>query len=189
MPMPPGNCRLRTTAPYISARVIASMSAMSEPTSTAANLAAPLPAGAVPASKVPFNPESFVASGKVTSIKDGSVVFNPAGTNYELRLAIATYAGPVNVPVKCCIRVTARKVYTVPSGGNFISPIFGPPRIVQGRVRWGDARRLVVHAGCPIHVELPQNDNAIDLDEGAIEVGRMVNVVCLPGASVAFVQG
>jgi hypothetical protein len=160
---------------------------MPEPTSPVSNLAAPLGAAAEPASKVPASPDVFIASGKVTGVKDGVVVFNPAGTNYELHLAIPTYAGPVNVPVRCYIRVAARKVYTVPSGGNFISPIFGPPRIVQGRVRWGDARRLVVHAGCPIHVELPRNDNAIDLDEGAIEVGRMVNVACLPGASVEFV--
>jgi hypothetical protein len=160
---------------------------MSEPISITANLAAPLGAGAIPASKVPLAPESLMASGKVTRVEDGFVVFHPAGTNYELHLALPIYAGPVNVPVRCYIRAAARKVYTVPSGGNFISPIFGPPRIVQGRVRWGDARRLVVHAGCPIHIELPRNDDAIDLDEGAIEVGRMVNVVCLPGASVEFV--
>lgn len=163
------------------------MSTMSEPTSPVSNLAAPLGAAAEPASKVPASPDGFIASGKVTGVKDGVVVFNPASTNYELHMAIPAYAGPVNAPVRCYIRVAARKVYTVPSGGNFISPIFGPPRIVQGRVRWGDSRRLVIHAGCPIHVELPRNDTAIDLDEGAIEVGRMVNVVCLPGASIEFI--
>ena|SRR5579864_6655974 len=122
------------------------------------------------------------AFGKVTSVKDGQVAFNPRGTSYELQLAVAKYSGPLNTPITCLIRVTARKVYTVPSGGNFIVPIFGPPRIVQGRVRSADSKSIVVHAACPIHVDLPAEDHAIDLDEGPIGVGRMVNVVCLPGA-------
>ena len=128
-----------------------------------------------------------LASGKVIAVKDGQVSFNPRGTNYELQLAVANYRGPLNTPITCVIRVTARKVYTVPSGGNFIVPIFGPPRIVQGRVRSADSKSLVVHAACPIHVDLPVEDHAIDLDEGPIGVGRMVNVVCLPGARLEIV--
>ena len=131
---------------------------------------------------------TFTATGKVISAKDGVLVFNPSGTSYEWVLAEPTFAGPLNTPVKCVIRVTARKVYTVPSGGNFVSPIFGTPRIVQGLVRAGDAKSLVVHAGCPFHVELPSADTGIDLSNGPIAVGRMVNVVCLPGARVEFVS-
>jgi len=131
---------------------------------------------------------NLVACGKVLEAKDGLVVFIPAGTNYRLHLEVPGYDGPLNKPVKCLIRVAARKVYTVPSGGNFIVPIFGPPRIVQGQVRAGDERSLVVHAGCSIHVDLPADNNAIDLDDGPMYVGRMVNVVCLPGAKVQFVQ-
>lgn len=127
------------------------------------------------------------ALGKVIAVKDGVVVFNPAGTSYELHLAVPNYTGPLNAPVKCIIRATARKVYTVPSGGNYITPIFGPPRIVQGRVRSGNQRSLVVHAGCPIHVDLPAAESGIDLDDGPIWVGRMVNVVCLPGVRAGFV--
>lgn len=127
------------------------------------------------------------ASGKVTAVKDGIVVFNPAGTRYELYLAVPNYTGPLNAPVKCIIRVTARKVYTVPSGGNYITPIFGPPRILQGLVRSGNERSLIVHAGCPIHVDLPAAESGIDLDDGPIWVGRMVNIVCLPGARAEFV--
>jgi hypothetical protein len=94
---------------------------------------------------------------------------------------------PLNKPVELRIRVQARKVYTVPSGGNFVAPIFGPPKTIQGRVRWADesGQRLVVHAGVPVLVELPPADSGIDLDEGPITVGRMVNVVALPGASAS----
>src|SRR5690348_3803569 len=88
----------------------------------------------------------LAASGKVIRVESGKVVFTPAGTSYELHLEIPSYTGPVSVPTRCLIRVKARKVYTVPSGGNFITPIFGPPRIVQGRVRSADQRSLVVHA-------------------------------------------
>ncbi|HXE52857.1 MAG TPA: hypothetical protein VN541_07585 [Tepidisphaeraceae bacterium] len=128
---------------------------------------------------------SSVASGKVTAVRDGMVVFNPAGTRYELQLA-GQYAGPLNVPVRCSIRAQARKVYTVPSGGNFITPIFGPPRIVQGRVVSAEPGKLLIQAGCPVHVELPSADAGIDLDDGPIYAGRMVNVVCLPGVRGEF---
>jgi len=131
---------------------------------------------------------TLAATGKVIRTLDGMVVFNPAGTNYEWHLAAPKFDGPLNRLVKCVIRVKARKVYTVPSGGNFITPLFGPPRMVQGRVLSGDERSLVVHAGCPIHVQLPPDPAAIDLDEGPIAVGGIVNVVCEPGARAEFVK-
>jgi len=126
---------------------------------------------------------NFPARGKVTSVTDQIVVFQPANTTYQLHLApTSPFTGPQDKPLHAIVQVTARKVYTVPSGGNFIQPIFGPPRIVQGRVLYVDERSMVVQAGCPIHVELPSADLAIDLDNGNIAVGTMVNVVALPGA-------
>jgi hypothetical protein len=124
--------------------------------------------------------------GKVTAVENGIVVFNPTGTRYEFRLA-GSFKGEPNTPVKCKIRVKARKVYTVPSGGSFVSPIYGPPRIVQGQVRSADNRTLVVQAAeCSFHVELPAEESGIDLDDGPIYAGRLVNVVCEPGARVEF---
>jgi hypothetical protein len=129
----------------------------------------------------------FPAKGKVLATSESDkgrvIVFQPQGTNYELHLiSDEPFAGELNKPLELTVRVQARKVYTVPSGGNFIAPIFGPPRIIQGRVRYADDRMLVVHAGTPVIVELPAADSAIDLDEGVIQVGRMVNVTALPGA-------
>ena len=139
----------------------------SNATSTVASPAAP---GANPA-----------ARGRVTSTSDGIVVFAPSGTNYELHLAAPGYAGPVGSLTEGVVRVTARKVWTVPSGGNFIAPIFGSPRTVQGRVRAVDERSIVVHAGAPIVVDLPDGPALIDLANGPIRVGAMVNVTALPG--------
>ena len=123
-----------------------------------------------------------LAHGKVTSTRDGLVVFAPHGTNYELHLLAPGYAGPVISLTQGIIRVTARKVWTVPSGGNFITPLFGPPRFIQGRVKALDERTLVVQAGTPVVVDLPEDPTVIDLANGGISVGALVNVTALPGA-------
>ncbi len=128
----------------------------------------------------------FPARGKIIEVKDGIVVFAPSGTNYQIHAAFKGTDKPQisTFPIECFIRVDARKVYTVPSGGNFIQPIFGPPRIIQGRVKYADERAIVIHAGCPIICALPSAETAIDLSEGKIRVGHTVNVVSLPGASL-----
>lgn len=123
-----------------------------------------------------------VARGKVTALRDGVVVFAPSGTNYALHLAAPKYPGPAGVVTQGVIRVTARKVWTVLSGGNFISPLFGPPRIIQGRVRALDQRTVVVQAGTPVVVDLPDEPALLDLANGSIAVGSLVNVTALPGA-------
>jgi hypothetical protein len=122
------------------------------------------------------------ARGQVIDVRDGMVVFVPAGTRYQMHLAAGKYAGPLHQPISAIVRVTARKVYTVPSGGNFIAPIFGQPRTLQGRVISVDDRVMVIHAGLPVVVDLPSAETAIDLDNGQITVGSMVNVVALPQA-------
>jgi hypothetical protein len=124
-----------------------------------------------------------LASGKITAVRDGKVVFVPVNTNYELELVCPSYAGPLNKPVKGVIRVKARKVWTVPTGGNFITPLFGPPKIIQGRVRALDRRWLAVQAGTTITVDLPDDDIVYDLANGAIAENTMVNVTAFAGAT------
>src|SRR3712207_9216106 len=85
----------------------------------------------------------LAAAGKVTSVGEGKVVFAPAGTNYELHLVCPSYTGPLNKPVRGIIRVQARTLWTVPSGGEWIQSIFGPPRTLtrSGERRGGKACR------------------------------------------------
>ena len=131
----------------------------------------------------------FPAKGKVIEVRDGVVVFQPTGTTYELHLeTTAPYTGPKNQQIEAYIKVKARKVYTVPSGGNFITPIQGQTRIIQGRVRYVDNTTLVIHAAVPVIVDLPVDDRQIELSEGQITVGRIANVVVFPGATMALVQ-
>src|SRR5215210_3347607 len=107
---------------------------------------------------------AYAARGKVKAFRDGTLVFAPSNTTYELYLAAPHYAGPLDVLVEGVIRGTARKAWTVPSGGNFLAPIFGPPRTVQGRVIGViDERTVVLKAGAPVVIELPESDRAIEL--------------------------
>jgi hypothetical protein len=121
--------------------------------------------------------------GKVTGIAGDVIKFAPSNSNYDLHLVSPSYAGPLNALVDGVIRVKARKAYTVPSGGNFISPIYGSPRIIQGRVRAVEGNSIVVQASTPIHVDLPAEASAVELANGPIAVGSLVNVVALPGAT------
>jgi hypothetical protein len=129
------------------------------------------------------------ARGKVLSVKDGVVTFSPAGTNYEMHLNSPAFAGPLNTPVKGVVRVQPKKIWTVPSGGLFVSPIFGPPKTIQGRIRALDETMMVIHAGGSIVVSLPKDDTVYDLPCGPLRVGVMVNVTAQPGATFEVVSG
>jgi hypothetical protein len=131
------------------------------------------------------NIEDFPARGKIAEANGNKVVFLPTGTNYQLHLESAD--GTLvksDRPIEAIIRVKARKIWTIPSGGNFIAPIFGPPKIVQGRVKWLDEQTLVVQAGTNIVVEVPISDQAIDLACGVIGVGTLVNVTVMAGGTI-----
>jgi hypothetical protein len=131
----------------------------------------------------------FLARGKVTSANNGMVVFEPSGANYQLHLQTAKpAAAPIGELINARIRAKARKVYTVPSGGGFITPLFGPPKIIQGRALYVEDRLVVIRALIPISVELPAADDALDLSEGALKVGSIVNAVTFPGATFEFVS-
>jgi len=130
----------------------------------------------------------FPASGKIIRVEDSFVVFVPSTTNYEIKLdTAAKYDGPVDTLIDGIIHATARKLWTIPSGGNFVAPIFGPPRIVQGRIKFLDQSSMVVQAGVPIVVKLPSADSAYDLNTGALAVGTLVNATIMPGAKFELV--
>ena len=128
----------------------------------------------------------FPAKGKVIEVRNGAngsqIIFAPTNTTYHLYLAGA-YTGPLNTPVEILIRASGRKLWTVPSGGNFIAPISGTPRTIQGRVRFIDGQTIGVQAGVPVAIALPPNDSGVDLNNGALGVGSQVNVMVMPGVS------
>lgn len=127
----------------------------------------------------------FPTRGKVISVSDDAIVFAPSNTTYqlELRTPKGRYDGPVNALVDGVIRVNGRKIYTVPSGGNWITPISGPPKIAQGRVRHVEERYVVLHAGATFLIRFPDGTAGVDLVNGPIRPGVMVNATLLPGAT------
>ncbi len=125
--------------------------------------------------------QDFPARGKVIEVRGPLIVFQPTNTTYHLYLAGPAYAGPLKTPVELLIRATARKIWTVPSGGNFVAPIRGTPRTIQGHVRLIEEQTIVVHAGVPIVITLPTNDSGIDLSTGAIGIASLVNAMVMPG--------
>lgn len=126
----------------------------------------------------------FPARGKVIRVEDGAVIFAPSNTTYELKLVTAMpYTGAVGALVDGFVKLRARKLWTVASGGNFVTPIQGPPRIVQGRIKFLDQQSMVVQAGLPVMVQLPPSDSQYDLNNGPLTVGTLVNCTVLPGAA------
>ena len=97
----------------------------------------------------------FPARGRISDIGNGQLTFRPTNTNYEIHVQIpASFSTPGDTLVDGAITVNARKVWTVPSGGNFIAPIFGPPKTIQGRVKYVDQKQIVVQAGVPVIVKM-----------------------------------
>ena len=131
------------------------------------------------------SPLDFPARGKILSASGNIVIFNPAATTYELQLINQGAQLPTasSATISCFIRCQARKVWTMASGGNFITPIFGPPRVVQGRVRYLDETLAVIQAGAPVILTWPPDSNAFDLVNGDIQPGVMINATLLQGAT------
>lgn len=128
---------------------------------------------------------SRTTKGVILVQQDGYVIFRPIDTSYEHHLiAPAGFHAEAGRNVRAVIRVKARKVYTVMSGGNFVQPILGQPRIIQGRVVTLEGGTLYVKAGSLFAVELPTGRDTIDMANGEPAVGSLVNVVALPGATI-----
>jgi hypothetical protein len=128
------------------------------------------------------------AKGKVIRVEGEVIVFRPGTSTYEMHLVCPGYAGPVNEPVELVISGRARKAYTVPSGGLFVSPIMGTPRIIQGRVKDVVDGEVTLNCGVVINVTLSAEPGAVELARGPIAVNALVNVVLLPGASAELAQ-
>jgi hypothetical protein len=137
----------------------------------------------------PSSSTDLATRGKILRNENGRTVFHVIDTNYELHLESGEdLSSLIGQKVVGRVRVKARKVYGVPSGGNFVQPVLGTPRIIQGRVLNVDQHAITVKAGAIFIVELPTGPDAIDLHHGAIGVASLVNIVALPGASFELVR-
>jgi hypothetical protein len=101
----------------------------------------------------------------------GSFVLSVPGTEYMLNLVAG---GPTSVAIGKRVTGTlsgrAQKLHRAQAGGEFIEPVEGHPRIVQGRVRDTDpaANRLLLQAVVPIWITLSADQSARDFHAGDI---------------------
>lgn len=130
----------------------------------------------------------YPAQGRIIQVMDDAVVFAVAGSTYQLHLKTASrYDGPVDEPIQAVIRAKARKIWTTQAGGNFLKPVVGHLRWLQGRVLAVHEHEITIYAATPIIITLPDDTMAINLSHGPIEPGGRVNLFCFPGATFELI--
>ncbi|MCC5786837.1 MAG: hypothetical protein JJU33_09070 [Phycisphaerales bacterium] len=91
--------------------------------------------------------------------KPDHIVFGTHNNNYQLHLQPTE---PVDTEVGKrligTVRVDARKIDRVHTGGRFIEPVYGRPRRVQGTVVAITDETVVVDAGIKIHLRPTERD-------------------------------
>lgn len=115
-----------------------------------------------------------------TATRPGYVVFLVPNTRYELHLRPTS---EINAPqgrrLLGVIRAAARRIDAVGTGGQYVEPVVGRPRRVQGTVVRTEGGALVVDAGVPVHLSLTDARQRPD----QFEVGQMVSCDVLDGAT------
>lgn len=117
-----------------------------------------------------------------TATKPGYIILQVPDTSYQLHLrpasAVATAVGKRLVG---SIRVRARRVDDVQTGGRYVEPVAGRPRRVQGTVVAVDtgANTVTVNAGVPIELELTDARQSAS----QFEAGHLVSADVLEGAT------
>jgi len=111
--------------------------------------------------------------GQVLSGDDRQVVLGLEDSEYRLHLALAKpLASPLPAEASGIIRVQARRVDVVRTGGRYIEPLIGRPRRVQGAIEAADAAANTITVacapGCCLVCTLGAGQRAADLALGAL---------------------
>ncbi|MSR41577.1 MAG: hypothetical protein EXS10_06720 [Phycisphaerales bacterium] len=113
---------------------------------------------------------------------DGRVVIRPLSTEYEISFELPkSVACPVEAGhrIEGSIHARAQKMHLAQAGGEFIEPLVGSPRIVQGKIRQIDvaANALLIEAIIPMWMTLAEGQSA-----SSMALGTLVNFYVEPGA-------
>jgi hypothetical protein len=131
----------------------------------------------------PTRPINSIAALRVSEVKDGSIVVEVPNTEYRLLLAApAGFSAKRGQRIRGEIHANALRMHRSDTGGRFIEPIYGQPRIVQGEIIAIDApaRRVLMDMAVPVSVTLQP---AQDLN--AIAVGELWNCYVESGTRFA----
>lgn len=123
----------------------------------------------------------FVATIAETATKPSFVKFSVPNTSYELHLrssgAITAQPGKKLIGI---VRAQARRIDITTTGGQFIEPVMGRPRRVQGTVIAVVNGAVVVDAGIPIHCSPTDARQTAD----QFSQGQFVGFDVLDGATI-----
>jgi hypothetical protein len=107
----------------------------------------------------------------VTAITGDLITLKTPHTNYETTLRLASTSTPPTVGqiVRGNVHAPAWKIDVVSDGGNYIEPLLGRPRRMQGEIRavLAASNSLTVHVGFDVTVQLPERYNAATFAVGS----------------------
>jgi len=110
-----------------------------------------------------------VASFRVMEVREGLIVLAVPGTDYQLHLALdgSVDAAP-GKRVRGEIFAEALRMHRSDRGGQFIEPVYGEPRIVQGFVERVDPQRnrVLLLMPVPVWVTLHELNDIDDFAPG-----------------------
>ena len=124
-------------------------------------------------------PPNDVAEFRVKSLGPESAVLAIPGTDYRIELATdGLDESDVGTRVRGRVRGQALRMHRTPAGGNFIEPLAGRPRIVQGTIMAVDPERneVLIDLVVPVRVAMFEGEHATSL-----ATGEMVNFYMEPG--------
>jgi hypothetical protein len=129
-----------------------------------------------PTSKI----DPAIARGILASADAAQVVISFPNTNYQLHLVpAAPITTPVGKRILGTIALQAKRIDTVGTGGEYIEPVYGRPRRVQGTVIRTQNGAVVIDAGVPIHVTPTDPRQSAD----QFQAGQLVSFDALAGAT------
>lgn len=115
-----------------------------------------------------------------TAARPGYIVLAIPNTSYQLHLRpTADVSARLGKRLIGTIRVQARRIDVVGTGGEYMEPVMGRPRRVQGTVVGLTASHLIVDAGTKIHLQ-PLDPRQ---SPSSFQVGQLVSCDVLDGAT------
>jgi len=105
----------------------------------------------------------------VDGVADGLVTLRTPGNNYRSAFKAPATLPAAGEPVTGTIRATAWKIEAVSDGGNYVEPLIGRPRRMQGTVIAvnAGANELTVKTPYEVVVKLPELHKASEFPVGS----------------------
>ncbi len=123
----------------------------------------------------------FVGAVAETATKPAYIRFAVPDSSYELHLrSMGTITSQTGKRLIGIIRLSARRIDITGSGGQFIEPVAGRPRRIQGRVIAIVDGALVIDVGVPVYCTLTDPRQRAE----QFEIGSFVGADVMDGASM-----